>query len=395
VRKGKALRHLFIAYAREDREFVAALEAQLNVEGLEVWKDESSIEAGREWRASIDEAVDGSGAVIVVLSPSSARSRFVTYEWARALGAGIRVVPVLIADSDHHPCLEALQHVDFRERRPWGRLVAALKGAAPEPDETPAVVRNAMAGLEDPEPGRQLAAVDQLGDLNHPAARAALIGALAHPNPDVEGQAALVLGKSDSEEAVDALVRECERTESYQCFRVLWALSGRPRPRRAREALRRFLDSDKKWLRSAAVRSLGHSSDPDDLAALARALADPSRTVRGTAVRALREAGEAAVPAILEVVTDESGPEAQYAGARALADMADERALPLLERLLRVEDRGTVSPITFVGYDHAERGGGGYMEVWQYAEAALKRIDTPAAQRVLQEWEESGGRSGS
>jgi len=92
------------------------------------WLDVDDIRAGGDWREAIDTALREAAAVVIVLSPNSATSEYVTYEWSFALGAGIPVIPVVVKRSKLHPRLEALQHIDFTMETPeWGRLIDGLK----------------------------------------------------------------------------------------------------------------------------------------------------------------------------------------------------------------------------------------------------------------------------
>lgn len=76
----------------------------------------------------IDDAVRNAEALVVVMSPHATRSQYVTYEWAFALGAGVRVIPVVKKRTKLHPRLNTLHHIDFTTRRgtPWVDLRKAL-----------------------------------------------------------------------------------------------------------------------------------------------------------------------------------------------------------------------------------------------------------------------------
>lgn len=128
------LKHVFISYKHEEhsRAFVSQLIDKLREQGFISWIDEH-ISGGKEWRKEIDKAVEAAIAVIVVLTPESAVSPYVTYEWAYAMGIGKPIIPVLLDGfpSDLHPKLEPLQYRDFRNRKdPWDQLISDLKVAA-------------------------------------------------------------------------------------------------------------------------------------------------------------------------------------------------------------------------------------------------------------------------
>jgi hypothetical protein len=137
----------FISHAKEDGDFAENLKGRLKDVGLDGWIDIDVLEAGVDWRKEIDDAILESRALILVLSPDSKSSEYVTYEWAFALGSGLRIVPLMLRDTSIHPRLEVFQYLDFTNRRarPWNRLFALLEevsGAAPnnrlQADDVPA-----------------------------------------------------------------------------------------------------------------------------------------------------------------------------------------------------------------------------------------------------------------
>ena len=121
--------HVFISYARKDAKLVDELRHQLKEAGFEVWTD-SVLRPGNDWRHEIDEAIRNAFALLVIITPAAKSSEYVTYEWAFALGLGIKVIPVIVKATPLHPRLEFLQHVDFIPRRgedyPWDRLLDGL-----------------------------------------------------------------------------------------------------------------------------------------------------------------------------------------------------------------------------------------------------------------------------
>lgn len=121
--------HVFISYGRKDAKFVDTLREKLKEAGFDVWTD-SVLRPGNDWRQEIDEAIRNAFALLVIITPAAKMSEYVTYEWAFALGLGIKVIPVIVRPTPLHPRLEFLQHVDFIPRRgedyPWERLVEGL-----------------------------------------------------------------------------------------------------------------------------------------------------------------------------------------------------------------------------------------------------------------------------
>jgi hypothetical protein len=122
-------KHIFVSYAREDRRFVQRLTRSLRESGRIPWQDLRDLRGGDPWQVTIDEALRKAEALIVVISPKATLSQYVTYEWAFALGAGIKVIPVIVKKrTNPHPRLTSIHHIDFTTGRgtPWVSLRAAL-----------------------------------------------------------------------------------------------------------------------------------------------------------------------------------------------------------------------------------------------------------------------------
>lgn len=92
-RKG---RHIFISYSLRDMGYVNRLEAELQANGYEVWRDRSDLNVGDTWVAKIEEALNDAWAVVVVQSPDSKESRWVFNEVEYAQNKGIPVIPILL-----------------------------------------------------------------------------------------------------------------------------------------------------------------------------------------------------------------------------------------------------------------------------------------------------------
>ena len=90
-----------------------------------------AIRGGEDWRSEIDQAIEAALAVIVVMTPEAKASEYVTYEWAFAWGAKVKVIPVLLKGTQLHPRLESLQYLNFTNRnaRPWEELTKVLREA--------------------------------------------------------------------------------------------------------------------------------------------------------------------------------------------------------------------------------------------------------------------------
>lgn len=123
--------HVFISYSIKDIDFAQLCEAKLKAGGIETWIDHHSMSGGELWRESIDEGIQSSDAVIVIISPNSNESSYVTYEWAFALGLGIKVIPIMLKETRLHQRISAIHHFNFTNpiARPWEDLVSAVRRA--------------------------------------------------------------------------------------------------------------------------------------------------------------------------------------------------------------------------------------------------------------------------
>lgn len=123
------MKHVFVSYAREDKDFAQQLTKQLRESGRIPWQDLRNLRGGDNWQAMIDDALRNAEALVVVMSPQATRSQYVTYEWAFALGAGVRVIPVVVKKrTPLHPRLSSIHYIDFTTRRgaPWVNLRKSL-----------------------------------------------------------------------------------------------------------------------------------------------------------------------------------------------------------------------------------------------------------------------------
>jgi TIR domain len=87
---------VFLSYAREDVGAAQKLAALLEANGLTVWWDRRLV-AGDAINTTIERAIDGAKAVIVLWSPHAIASRWVNGEAETAAEAG-KLLPVKIAE---------------------------------------------------------------------------------------------------------------------------------------------------------------------------------------------------------------------------------------------------------------------------------------------------------
>jgi hypothetical protein len=131
----------FISYSRDDSEFALHLAQDLKAAGAFVWLDQLDIPAGHPWDNAIEDALSDAPQVLIVLSPSSARSDNVRNEISFALEQGKIIIPVLYMDCVVPLRLQRTQRIDFRAD--YARGLTALLGHLNVKQPDPSVLQKA------------------------------------------------------------------------------------------------------------------------------------------------------------------------------------------------------------------------------------------------------------
>jgi HEAT repeat protein len=376
---------IFISYCRKDADPAELLRGRLKEAGFSTWIDLEGLQAGEEWGQEIDQAIRDSAALVVLLTPASRASAYVAYEWAFALGAGVRVIPILWTSTDIPHRLASLQHLDFTDpgSRPWASLIGALEDAvasvptqAIRVDRTaPALVKQAALALDSPELGVMQHAMRRLAEMRTREAEAVLVQALTHPLPDVRIEAAGHLANRGDVRAVPGLLEgNRERGWHMELGRRLRAIGSAALP-----ALREALGDPSAWIRRDLVWAMRAIGDPAAVPDLVRRLDDPDAEVREAAIRALGEmGGSEGVQALVDFLP-RAGEEEWLLAIEALQELgtgpawnAVLSAEPRLMQELRKLGRGTL--------DQARMSRGDRIA------AILNGLDSNTAKSAAQEW---------
>ncbi|MCA0454320.1 MAG: toll/interleukin-1 receptor domain-containing protein [Chloroflexi bacterium] len=133
------MQQVFISYSKQDANLAQQIYASLKLAGFNVWSD-ADLKADDDWEAQIDSALRTSSHCVVLLSPSSIKSSFVTSEYRYFLGRNKPVIPVLVGDialNDIPERLQRMQMLDLRTSTQSGieRLITALRAPAELPSE--------------------------------------------------------------------------------------------------------------------------------------------------------------------------------------------------------------------------------------------------------------------
>ncbi|MCC6804680.1 MAG: toll/interleukin-1 receptor domain-containing protein [Anaerolineae bacterium] len=123
--------HVFISYSHKNSEFAGILKERLVAAGIDPRIDTDFLKGGAVWHQEIDDQIRTASVVLLILSPDSFESKYVTYEWAFALGNGVPVIPLMIEKTELHPRLRMIQYIDFANRwkidEPIRQLIEAIQ----------------------------------------------------------------------------------------------------------------------------------------------------------------------------------------------------------------------------------------------------------------------------
>jgi hypothetical protein len=109
--------NVFISHSSEDADWARKLTARLKRAGLKVW-DASQVSAGDNWALEIGKALEKSDAMIVLISPASAKSLTVQKEIEYALTTERfqdRLIPVVVKPTSKFPWILHRMHMERGE----------------------------------------------------------------------------------------------------------------------------------------------------------------------------------------------------------------------------------------------------------------------------------------
>ncbi|MBS0204488.1 MAG: toll/interleukin-1 receptor domain-containing protein [Planctomycetes bacterium] len=140
---------VFLSYSTKDHYFAELAGIKLAEAGINLWRDQGQLRAGRDWRDGIERGISDSIAVVVALSTNSAESSYVTFEWAYGLGKGKTIVPLKLDTCKIHPRIEPIQYLDFSMpgSLPWNLLIERIQEI--EADATSQDDLNAAAAIQE------------------------------------------------------------------------------------------------------------------------------------------------------------------------------------------------------------------------------------------------------
>lgn len=379
------MKHIFISYDPKDGDFAETLRREINEAGFATWMERDRQFVSMDWPEGVDQAIREASALIVIMTPAAKVSESVTYEWAFALGVGVKVITLLLEPTTLPTRLDALQRVDFTAHpAPWRTLFEVLQEttgslipqAANLLGDAPLAVKQMVAALNSTSLADREAAVESLAEIDHPAAREALAGATRHPLRDVRIHAAFMLAQFKDARAVPGLLEathdmDPDHRVGKAVVKALRQITPYGSPGEAATvglaagwALRRMggdavpglldvLRSAERHVRLDAIEWLGETGEASAVPGLLNALNDEDWRVRMGSAEALGKIGDkSAVPGLLEILLD-SNDQVRRVTAEALGRIRDAAAVPALVNALRDENsevrRAVAWALTHIG----------------------------------------------
>ncbi len=112
-----ARRDIFLSYSRRDREKMRVLREGLVAQGFSVWSDEVLEPGSPSWRRDVQQAIEGAGCIVAVLSPEAKESEWVGEELGYAKIRKLRIFTVLVRGDESNAIpfgLTGVQWIDMR-----------------------------------------------------------------------------------------------------------------------------------------------------------------------------------------------------------------------------------------------------------------------------------------
>ena len=142
---------IFVSYSSNDRPFAVGLTKELQKLGANVWIDQLGIGLGENWDSAIEEALEKSETLMLIVSPTSVESQNVQDEVSIAINTEKKFVPILIKECHLPMRWQRRQYADLI-KNPEKAIGDIVKFLGLE-DEAAAKLRNVLSLIsvsEDP-----------------------------------------------------------------------------------------------------------------------------------------------------------------------------------------------------------------------------------------------------
>jgi hypothetical protein len=134
---------IFLSYSRKDARVMRRLFADLKAAGFTIWTDEDLTPGTPSWVQAIENAIQTSGCMVVILTPESKKSPWVERELVHASSYGIPIFPLLARGDERSSVplvLSSHQWADIRRERDYRmntrKLMRAVRGRLAKLNDT-------------------------------------------------------------------------------------------------------------------------------------------------------------------------------------------------------------------------------------------------------------------
>lgn len=121
---------VFLSYKSQDHNWVERLKESLQLRGIRVWLDKDQIRPGDKFVRALENGLETSRAMALVVTPESLSSGWVDDEYSKAVSLSnqgqLQLIPILFRDAKIPGFLSNRQSVDFRDDSTFEQSVDRL-----------------------------------------------------------------------------------------------------------------------------------------------------------------------------------------------------------------------------------------------------------------------------
>lgn len=132
---------IFISHSSVDDSIADQLSEDLQTRGYATWVDHKDIPVGAQWVDVVEQALEQSDVLLLLLSEDAKQSHYVKTEWQAFYSRRKRIIPVKVRQCAKPLLLNMLQDIDFTDKQVYDERVTQLLEVLPEPTPEPAPVQ--------------------------------------------------------------------------------------------------------------------------------------------------------------------------------------------------------------------------------------------------------------
>ena len=117
---------IFVSHSSKDNDWARPFAAALTAIGYDVWYDETGLQGGAAWIASIQHEVEMRDIFVLVLTPEAWESKWVQDDLQLAIATRRRIIPVLLRNTQVSGFLLTTQWITVIGEEPQAAARAAV-----------------------------------------------------------------------------------------------------------------------------------------------------------------------------------------------------------------------------------------------------------------------------